>query len=196
MCFSLLYGIDSVYAECTNEDIGKVKELAKNISVDYEFVGDKDFDFVTQTYSLSFNFGELEGEVYAQNSSRKSMNFYSSDEGLLVEAGNYNFDIYYNGCEGVKVHNINVSLKEFNKYSSREECNSLKGKVDVCDEWFQGDITEDYFMSQIKKYNDNEGLSFNSFIVKYYFWIVGIGILLIILIIFLVIKNIRDNRLD
>ncbi len=196
MFFSLLLGINNVYALCSNEDIGRVKELAKNISVDYEFVGEKDFDFASQTYSLSFDFHELEGEVYVQNSNRKNMIFNSSDEGFLVDAGDYNFDIYYNGCEGVKLRTISVSLKEYNKYASRKECNSLKGKVDVCDEWFQGDVTEDYFMSQIKNYNNKEGLSFNSFIVRYYFWILGIGVVLIILIIFFVIRSIKKNRLD
>ena len=197
MCFSLLYGTNSVYAKCTNEDIGRVKELAKNINVNYEFVGNKDFDMVTQTYSLSFNFHELEGEVYAKNTNNRNMIFFNSSNSFLVSAGTYNFDIYYNGCEGVKVGSISVVLKNFNRYSLREECNSLTEKIDVCDEWFQGDITEDYFMSQVKKYNNNKiGYSFNSFIVKYYFWILGVGLLLILLIIFLVIRNIRKSRLD
>ena len=86
--------MDNAYASCTNEDIGRVKELAKNITANYEFVGERDFDDIDQIYSLSFDFAGLDDEVYIKETNHKIGDFFSSEDVTFVDAGIYSFDIY------------------------------------------------------------------------------------------------------
>ena len=194
MCY--ICSINTVYADCLNEDVGRVTELAKNITVNYAFIGGRDYDDILQIYSLSFDFGELDGEVYVKETHHKISDFFKSNEGLSVEAGKYSFDVYYKGCENTKLRHIDLELPLFNKYSLREECNGLQDKVDICREWYQGSITEDYFDEYMKK-NDSSGFVFDiNFIYKYkWFVISGFGVLAIIGVIFM-IRGFRKNRLD
>ena len=76
-----------------------------------------DFGDGAQFYDLSFDFGELNGKVYAHEINYRTADFFETNEGLIVESGKYTFDIYYRGCEGVKVNTITVELKKFNEYS-------------------------------------------------------------------------------
>ncbi len=194
----ILFNINvcNVYAKCINEDIIKVTELSKNIQVNYEFVGEKSYDGINQSYAVSFNFGDLENEVYAKEVNEKNLVFYKSNDGKIIDAGSYNFDIYYNGCEGIKVNTINVDLKKYNKYSLRDECNGLQGKLDVCDEWYQGNVTENIFMNVINDYQSKNFVINENTIQKNIYWIIGgLGCFVVLLIIILVIRA-KRNRLD
>ena len=191
MCF-----INNAYASCTNEDIARVKELAKNITPNYEFVGNKDFDEVTQVYDLHFDFAGLDGEVYLTEVNHKIADFYSSSEGVSVDADKYTFNVYYLGCEGVKVRTIDIELKEFNPYSTRKECNGLRDSVNICGEWYQGSITDEYFNSYMKK---NYPIKFKfdiNFIAKYKWYVIAGFCVIAVLGIFVMIRGIRKNRLD
>ncbi len=191
MCF-----MDSVYASCTNEDIARVKELAKNITPNYEFVGNKDFDEVTQVYDLSFDFVGLDGEIYLTEVNHKIADFYNSSEGVSVDAGKYKFDVYYLGCEGIKLRTMDIELKEFNHYSSRSECEGLKDTVDICGEWYQGNITDEYFDSFMKKNNPKKFKFDINFIVEYKWYVIsGFGVIAILGIV-IMIRGIKRNRLD
>lgn len=188
--------IDNAYASCLREDIDRVKELAKNITPNYEFVGEREFGDVDQTYSLSFDFAGLDDEIYLQEVNHKTSNFYTSGEGAFVESGKYSFDVYYMGCEDVKLRTIDLELKEFNKYSLKKECEGLGDTVDICGEWYQGSITDEYFNSYMKK---NYPIKFKfdiNFIVKYKWYVIsGFGVLAILGIIFM-IRGFKRNRLD
>lgn len=188
--------IDNAYASCLREDIARVKELAKNITANYEFVGERDFDDVDQTYSLSFDFAGLDDEIYLQEVNYKTSNFYTSGEGVFVEAGKYSFDVYYMGCEGTKLRNIELELKDFNKYSLKEECNGLQDTVDICGEWYQGSITDEYFDSYMKK-NHPKKFKFDiDFIVEHKWYVIsGFGIIAILGIV-IMMRGIKKNRLD
>lgn len=185
-----------VHAKCTNEDIIKVTELSKNIQANYEFMGQKDFDDVMQLYSLSFDFGELEDEVYIETVNNKKLTFYNSSDGYIVDAGTYGFDVYYNGCEGVRVNHFSLELKKFNRYSSRDECKNLKGKLDVCDEWYQGDISENVFIKKVSDYNGSSNVLNKYNMKKYRYFIIGGIVIVGLLIIVFIISRIKKNRLD
>ena len=188
--------IDNVYASCTNEDIGRVKELAKNITVDYEFVGIKKYGDASQFYSVSFDFGELENEVFAQDVNDKEMKFDLSNVGAYLYAGKHTFNIYYSKCAKVKLRTIEVDLKKYNEYASRDECKGLQDTVDICGEWYQGNISEDYFVNYMKK-NHSKKIKFDiNFIVEHKWYVIaGFGVIAIIGIIFMV-RGFKKNRLD
>lgn len=188
--------MDNAYASCLREDIDRVKELAKNITVDYEFSGDKSLGDIMQTYSLSFDFAGLDDEVYLTEVNHRVGDYFNSQDIYLVEFGKYTFDVYYNGCEGTKIRTIDFELKKFNTYSAREECEGLQNAVDICGEWYQGSITDEYFDSYMKK-NHSKKFKFDiNFIVEYKWYVIaGFGIIAILGII-VMIRGIKRNRLD
>ena len=197
MCFSLLLGINNVYALCSNEDIGRVKELAKNITYDVEYRGDLENGTNLQEYTIQFNFYDLENEVFA-DFYNQHISIYQSNEPYLFFSGLHRIFIRYSSCSNAIVRTMNIDLKKVNEYSVRKECSELKDVLDVCDPWNQDSITESDFLKKINEYNEEKTVHGNiiSFFYKYYLYFI-IGILVFVsFIIMLIIRNIKKNRLD
>ena len=94
-----------------------------------------------------------------------------------------------------------VNLKKFNGYSLRDECKNLNDKLEVCDYWNQDDISEEEFLNAINQYknknrNRNDINKIISFIGQYSIYFIIGGVVLLVLIIMLVIRKMRRNRLD
>ena len=180
---------------CDQEDMARVKELSKNITVDYEYVGDLEFKTGLQQYAVWFDFGDLDGSVVA-TSVYKNYTLYYSGERFMLDSGKYTFNIYYTSCANTKVGAVSVNLRKFNEYSLRDECSGLEDELSVCDSWNQDTITESIFMDAIKTYQNNNNIDVTSFISRYYIYFIIGGILIVCVIILLVIRNIKRNRLD
>lgn len=206
ICFLFMIGSVGVKAEaCDNEDIAKLKELVKNITYHSEYVGARDLRIDLQSYDVSFDFGELDGKIYIADSVRDDSNkVYHSTDKFRVESGSRSFYIYYDSCDGKYLGKIDVQLKKFNEYSLRDECFRYEDtNVDVCDEWYQGSLTNSQFTKAISEYYEEKkeevndtSMSFKDIITTYYYYFIGVCILLIAIIIILVIKHIKDSRLD
>ena len=187
-------GINYINAEvCDAEDIAKIKELSKNITAEYKYLGDNEDQYGLQFYEVSFQFSGLEGLVSVGDSYR-GLSFYDSLDKMTLSSGNYHFDINYIKCSSIKVGSVDFVLKKFNEYSLRDECSSFE-YLDICKQWYQGNITESMFLRVIdeeKKKNNKVNLLDSKY---YIYYIIG-GIVLLLVIILIIFKKIKDSKLD
>lgn len=192
-----LFNIDYVYAlDCDNEDIDRLMVLANNISYDYEYVGNIDFDNDYQKYKVVFS--NIDKDVYVEY--RNDIAYVGNDT-IYVDSGKRNFRVYSSACE-TKLLTISVELPKFNERSLDEKCVFLAGDLDVCDMWYEGDISDSDFEDIINSYNskneeENESVSFVDNVInliKRYYYIVIVVILLLILLVILAIRKHFKNK--
>lgn len=198
ICFIgvMFLNINMIDAEmCDAADFQKMKELSKMISANYHYVGDIYYSGNYQFYEISFDFNGLDDQVFI--SEYKSENKVSNGgEKLYVESGKKTFYVYYTNCMGRKLHSFQVDLPKFNMYSITEACNSYAKELDVCDKWYQGNLSTDRFNEIVAEYYDLKVEAEKSFIEKnFVFIVVGVGITIFILLVFIIIR-VRRNRLD
>lgn len=200
--FSFNLRVDA--ALCDKEHITKLKELAEQIEVSYEYIDySKDIlnnsgSYLTNTYNLTINL--LSSDLYLIYDNRKY--FYDSSNGgmftFLVNSGNVDFAIHTKNCADYRLRNVRLELPKFNTYFYRKECQDLvEYDIDYCDPWYQGVITDSSFKKVVDEYlnvdNDkNDGywnLNFNFFKEGYIYIIAGVGIVLIIIVIILIYRK-------
>ena len=194
--FSFFVFSNSVKAEiCDREDIARVKELAKNITVDTQYLGDMENRIWLQSYNVGFNFYDLEGQV-AVSFPSKNVTLFRTGEKLLLFSGTHQVYIIYTKCNNTIVRNIDVNLKRFNVYSLKDECKDLD--IDMCDPWYQEKISDEEFRGAISKHSDDISIVSKviSFVTKYYIYFIIGGIVIFVFIILLIFINIKKNRLD
>lgn len=192
----LFIGCVNVKADvCDVADIARVKELAKNITVEYEYQGNITEQSDLQSYLVHFNFQGLDN-VVSIRPVYDGISVDHSDSNFILESGKYDYDIIYDECNSKIVGNISFRLKKFNEYSLRDECKDLD--VDVCDAWNQDEISEEEFLSVVSTRQGNSSFSLDIFslVTQYYVYFIGVCVALIVIIVFLVIRNIKRNRLD
>lgn len=204
-CFSWL----SVgYAESCDEEY--LKALADNVDVSVEFY-QKFGDYGTPNINLITVYG-ITDEIYATTKDSLAMFLYvnrDADGGIkeYVSADvSKELQIFSMRCFddplGIvePLRTIELNFKKYNPYSEKEQCKGLKGKLDVCDEYYDGNLTDGIFLREIEKYNKNnysEKIKDGSFMKEYGIWIIlFIAILSGCGIAILFVKRIKKNRLD
>lgn len=192
----LMFNISNVKAsECDRNDVNSLKELAKTVTYNYNYVGEP-VDY--QLYNISFD--NIEGNFYIKDKDDNIVN--KNLQVISTESGNRSFRVYSTKCN-VIVRTISVDLPKFNERYLSDECNGLEDVLDVCGEWYQGTLSDDNFINVINKYyEDNPEESNNlidnvvSFATKHYY-LIGVGtLILIIAIILLIIRHRKRSRLD
>lgn len=145
---------------CDNGHIARLKELAKQIDVNYEYIDHSDDIkkgtddiFVVNSYLVSLNL--LSDELYVTND---LMEYYydSTSNGsveFIVNSGRLDLVIRSSRCAGYKIDTVSINLPKFNTYSYKSECDKLKEyNLDVCNPWYQGSINDKIFYKEVNKY--------------------------------------------
>jgi hypothetical protein len=181
---------------CDANYLKNLNELADNVYVSYEYVDNK-FDLY---HDLNGNFkmpDEVVSDRYFVNVDLISDDLYLvlagkkyyyeawSDKGifLVVGSGKLELDIHSSKCWDKKIKTIRLDLPKFNVYSYRDECKIVADKeLEVCDPWYQGNITDESFLEVIDEYLPKEKsamVKILDFISHNIFYIV-LGILIIV----------------
>lgn len=161
---------------CDDEHISRLKELVKQIDVNYEYIdnsddiknGDDDI-FSLNNYLVSLNL--LSDELYVTNDLREY--YYDKLNGGLVEfivnSGRLDLEFRSSRCGGYKVDTFSVKLPKFNDYSYKSECRNLKEyNLAVCDPWYQGSVNDKIFYNEVNKYLIEEKDTFLDKIVDFF----------------------------
>jgi len=145
------FNISPVFAEiCDAEYMANLKEQVKNISVDYNYVGDIRGDGDYQLYEVSFT--GMTKDVYIGPASLEEY-VYQDGEKLYVDSGSRQFNIYSYYCADYKLKTLTVKLPKFNTYSMHDSCYGItNGELDVCDPWYQGTVSSNTFSSKVDSY--------------------------------------------
>lgn len=201
LCFLLfIFRVDCVEAEvCDTEDLARMKVLSKSITADYNYVGNVRRDSNYQLYEVAFHFGELDGSVFIATS-LEGERVYHDSEKLYVDSGNRQFHIYSVHCAEYQVGTISINLPKFNIFSMEEECSYSARELEICDEWYQGNLSYTSFRKLVDNYyqsveKEEESDILNFAITHYVYFVLG-GIVFVGIFIFLIIRRIRRNRLD
>lgn len=197
----LLLPFISVKADvCDEADITRIKEMSKNITANYQYLGDINADGNYQLYEVNFNFAGLDGDVYIKYL-YDDKKLYNSSDKLYVDSGKRDFIIYSSKCADAKVGYITVNLPKFNIYSLTDGCLSSEGNLEICDKWYQGnlslskynEIIDEYYDNLDKEFNDNKLLDF---ILENYLYIILFFSISILMVIFLIVRKRKRSILD
>lgn len=179
-------------SSCDSQDIARLKVLAKNVVVQYEFLSDSD---LSNHYQVSVS--GLADELLLMDEKYNKYTAADLKEGELVfdtTASEIVLKIFSLNCETASVlKTISVKLPKFNYYSLTDECKKLRDKnLNICDEWYQGEIDDDVFFETVSNYLDKDDSLKQIFDKYYYFIIAGVLLLVVILIIFIIIHKRRS----
>lgn len=190
--FLFLFNIHNIKAEtCDKQDIERLKQIANNITYTYEYIGDK---YNYQLYNVTFY--NLTDEIYIRQG---NFNYFENDLTIDTESGNNKFEVYAYNCFEKRVSTININLPKFNEYSQSSECEEIgKDNLDICYEWYQGNLTYDQFINEIDNYNQkhNNDKDIIKILKDNYLYVIAGGVILLIIIILLIIHRKKKNRLD
>lgn len=187
--------------ECSEEKISNLKEFSNAINMTSEF--DKD-SVVLGIYNNNIvTVQGLTEDLYVV-SEDESVGIYYDDlfDGVAVEVVDSltnKFYVYSYSCPGVVLRTINLSTKRYNIYADYEECDGIEeGELDVCDEFYDGDISYDEFIKKINDYKKKQAaISDIDNVVdnNYIYVIVGVVILLAVIVMIIIYRK-KRNRLD
>lgn len=199
----MFFNINIVKADdiCSDEELARIKAIANNISYNYKFVGTDDNIAGIQTYSVSFS--GITNDVYITDTSYQYKANSDSDI-IYIDSGKRNFMVLSDNCFGKILRTIQLDLPKFNEYSTRIECiEDNSPKIDYCNPWYQGDITDNQFYKTIKEYNINIENSNKTtkdkimeFIEKKYYIVLSTIIVLFIFIVAKILINHNKNILE
>lgn len=190
---------------CDNDDIARLKEIAKLVTVTSDYIEEYE---KTDNYGV-YNVGvhgltdEIEGELVSDDSI-SSYNYADSTNGNLekeVGAGKKTLYLYATNCDNTRLRRIEVNLPVYNVYSTVDECKGISGEdLKVCSKFLDDDITYDTFVKTINEYKNkiekDKNVKKESFISKYKYVFIELGIVAVVIIIFVAIRNHKRNVLD
>lgn len=181
--FALLFvfGLSTVYGDCTDSDLEMYKEEASNIKVSYKVDNDATdaFDapiydaYIVTVKNLYENYyiedgksGVKIGKDYSENDEINGDNTYINYD--LISGVN-KLKVYHNGCDTV-VRTITLKLPVYNNYYEDPLCNNVdKNKTKVCNKWLEKSITYENFYSEVSKYKiDNTNKDFKSGMLNFF----------------------------
>ncbi|MEE3344215.1 MAG: hypothetical protein VZS44_09015 [Bacilli bacterium] len=196
-CFLFLFGMSYVNAaSCDNDDIARLKGVAFNVSYNSEYIGNKSGSNDYQLYNVSFV--GLTDEIYVSDSNY-SFFVYNNNEVIKMQSGNNSLEIYSKNCGDVRLKTLTINLPKFNNYSLSSDCSDIDIKeFELCDPWYQGNITDEVFRSRLNEYLDSKEVNNNvekkEFNISYL--VIVISVVVIVGIIGVIIFRYKKNKLD
>ncbi len=204
-CFFIVFSSSVIAEECDSAKIENLKKQADVVSAvsqfDEEGLSNGIFNNnIVTVYGLPNNF-------YIINKSRSVL---FSDEDVVdgtvnkdVEYGDGKLYVYSYDCPNQKLKTLTVELKKYNKFYASTDCDDIRDEVDVCEKFYDTDnLSYSAFQRKIKEYKKNSMQNvitkFNlvKFIKDNIFITIGIGLVIFGVIIALIFKNIKNNKLD
>lgn len=204
-CFFIMFSSSVIAEECDSTKIENLKKQADVVSVVSQFDEDSVSMGIFNSNIVSV-YGLNDG-LYATNKGHTII-FSSSDsvDGVvsrIVDSDYGVLNVYSIECPNVALKSFKLDLKQLNNYYSYDECKDIKDEIDVCSKFYDtSNISYSVFLSEIEKYKTNNMQNiiteFNliKFIKDNIFIAIGICLVIFIVIIALVIKNIKNNKLD
>lgn len=205
-----------VKAECSDAELNRLRAQAAQVKITYEYRSDLSQD--GDVFDLIVT--GLTDEIYIHENKSGSLVIgmsYVSDgigrvKAYFATSGTYAFLVYsYNPSCMDKLRTVTVTVPKYNKYADREECNGIDTtKFILCDKWYQGNITEDYFQARLAKYKKGnptiedpvdvedkiDEKTFLDTIKDYYVYIIAGTILVIGLATYMIITKRKKGALD
>ena len=195
-----VFNIYSVNAEeCDANDMARLKELAKNVDVKYEYMGKESVSEITnlEKYHITVS-GLLDGLSLGIKTGVDSKDVYTANDGKVefdTLLSVLEIDIFSNNCNYEILANRSINLPRYNYHSEYPECKELKAyNLNICDPWYQGELNNEMFYDVVKKYlkEDKTGLNGVLDFIKKNYILISIGIFLIVgIIAFLLIRRYR-----
>lgn len=199
LIFSIFFYKCDVYADvCDTADVQRLKEMAKNVDVDYEYINDGDTD---NAYYISFIGLTDELTIIVDGKEYTYDDVNNSNGSFVFNSGTHQFEIYSVHCPDILLDTMNIQLPRFNVYSRTSECKQLKKyNLKVCDEWYQAELNDSSFFNVVNQYLEKEESSsffdtIVSFLKKYYLFFIG-GLFLIIFIVIGIIVHKKRSVLE
>lgn len=191
---------------CDNDDMARLKEIAKLVTVTSDYIEEYE---KTDNYGV-YNVGVhgLTNEIYGElisSSSITSFNYDDSDSNGDVEkeiiSGKYKLYLYSSNCDNTLLRKVEVVLPVYNFFSTYDECKGInENDLKVCNKFLDENITYEDFIKNINEYKNkidkNKGAKEESLITKYKYVFIIVGVVFVITIIFILIRNHKRNVLD
>ena len=196
----------NVYAEdkCSDNKISELKKQIAKVSMVSQFDDEGIEDGIFGRYIVTLY--ELPQKFYVRSEDQSVLfTFDDLNEGSASKYIDYSvnkFNIFSSECPGQSLKKITLDLKKYNIYYGYNECDGIEeGELDVCNKFYDKDITYSQFVKAVEKYKSEKNVGVttksNSFL-KDNFVIISVlaGAFIFILIIILFIVNARKNKLD
>ena len=209
-----LFNINYVNAEsCDANDIKRLKVLASNIDITYEYndnLKDSDGFIIYDTYKVVIN--NTSDELYLiETKTNTDLRDYPINDGSItidrLQSGNKTFKVYSAACNK-SLRTIYEDLPEFNHYYETGICKEHE-ELDVCKKFYDTSNLSYYeFVDLIAEYDNdikdsadkNKDISLNKFIniIKdnYIYFGIGLGVLIILIIILLIRRHKKRGVLE
>ena len=191
--------INNINAEvCNADEIKRLKEIANNVTVTYDYDEERDENGIYGYYLVTVS--GLTEEIYGQTSlDNEIFRFHYSSENGGVDSYNLFSDIreiniYSSKCDDKKLRTLKLDYPYYNIYHTYSECENISGDdLYVCGKFTDKKISYSTFMNEINKYNKsdkkkNDSDEFLVNFIKKYFYIVIVGVIVLILFIIRLIR--------
>ena len=210
--FLILLGVNYVNAlSCDANDIKRLKVLANNVDITYEYNDDlKDSDgfIIYDTYKVVINNISDELYVVEAKSNIDFRDYPINDSSIVVDrmfSGKKTFKVYSKNCDK-SLKTIYETLPSFNYYSMDSNCEG-KENLEICQKFYDtSDLKYYEFLNIIDEDNNEEKIDNDdvSTISKYVEFIkdngiyfgVGIGILFVLIVIIFALKHKKRGVLE
>lgn len=160
--------VPHVNADCDNDRINELKNLAKNVEITYE-LDTNDDNLEENDYSVN-NVGEsipqgnmriiisglTEGFLIKDTTYDRTFNYSDVKDGIIVIRNELNgsrtFKVYSTECNK-DVRSIFIKIPRYNNYSTDSLCEGISGDdLSVCGMWYEKDIDYETFKQTVEDY--------------------------------------------
>lgn len=195
-----------VFAEdkCSDSKVEELKKQVTKVSIVSQYDEFNARYGVFNKYLVTVY--ELPKGFYISDKGKSVLFIYDEvKDGVVSKVVNYDIGdlhIYANECPEQSLKKFDLDLKKYNIYHDYEECKNIEeGELDVCDKFYDKDLTYNQFVKAVEKYKsqkDSNIITKNSSFIKDNIVTIGIvvGVLIVIVIIILAVINSKKNRLD
>lgn len=196
----LFLNIDNAKADsCDNANLTRLKVIANHVDISYEYLKNSEY---IDNYSISIS--GLTDEIFVVNITDDTYHEWHAED---VNSGTATFEsteeeltfmVYATNCSNNYLRKITIKLPRYNYYSQEEKCKQVDDlNLDICDEWYQGELDDFTFHETIDKYiedNKEEGL-FN-ILSNYKYLLITAGIVVTISIVIFIILHRKRSVLE
>lgn len=198
-------GVNNVFSECNDDEFNRLKDIASNIEIRYEYIGDDDDLNELGNYMLIYD--NYSSDIIISGSGDDD--FYFDSKLLNNNAFNYIFSnsgkvkikMFASSleCSGRVLNSVDLKLKRKNMFYNSNECKNVNKKnvdLEVCHEFVDNDskinnMSHEEFLNIVDKYidyDDEEDILFGikNFILGnrlLVFTILGICLICVVLLI-------------
>lgn len=149
----LLVPLTYAKASCDYNEIAKLKKIASNVNVDYDYVEKN--NSVTFTVRLT----NLNNKIYFVDNTNYKKYLYTKDE---IVISNYSDSqtikyVFYpsdSSCGNQPLYTINLTLPTYNKFYTDSICKGIES-YSLCQKWSTHNLNYDKFIEKVQDYKNS-----------------------------------------